>query len=122
MIDQRAVRSAEQSVAARRLLLAAQWSSLRARVREEATRPAALGTAALVGGIFGWRSGAKEKRIEVECKCPEKVRASILGDGMRALAIASLQAVAAVASEEFLRSATERARPDDSAADGRAVS
>jgi len=119
MIDQRAVRSAEQSVAARKRMLAAQWSSLRSRVREGATRPAALGTVALVGGIIGWRSGAKEKRIEVECKCPEKARQSLLGGGMRALAIATLQAVASVASEEFLRSATEQPRPDDAAADGR---
>ena len=112
MIDQRAVRAAEQSVAARKLAVAAQWSSLRARLRDSITDPAALGTVALVGGILGWRSAAKGKPIDVECKCPPNPRPSILGGGIRALAVAALQAVATVASEEFLRSTTEHAASD----------
>jgi hypothetical protein len=109
MIDQRAVRAAEQSVAARKASITAQWSALRMRVRDGVTQPATLGAAALVGGIIGWRSAAPEKSVEVKCECPEKPRASLLGGGMRALAIAALQAAASIASEEFLRSVSERA-------------
>ena len=104
MIDQRAVRAAEQSVAARKAVLAAQWLALRTRMRDGMTQPATLGAVALVGGIMGWRSAGSEKIVAVECKCPEKPRPSLLGGGMRTLAIATLQAAASLASEEFLRS------------------
>jgi hypothetical protein len=109
MIDQRAVRAAEHSVAARKAVLAGQWSALRTRMRDGMTRPATLGAVALVGGIMGWRSAASEKIVEVECKCPERPRPSLLGAGMRTLSIATLQAAASIASEEFLRSTMEQA-------------
>jgi hypothetical protein len=108
MIDQRAVRAAEQSVAARKAVLAEQWLALRTRMRDGVTQPATLGAVALVGGIMGWRSAASEKIVEVECKCPERPRPSLLGGGMRTLAIATLQAAASIASEEFLRSTMEQ--------------
>ena len=113
MIDQRAVRAAENSVAARKAVLAAQWLALRTRVRDGMTQPATLGAVALVGGIMGWRSAASEKIVEVECKCPERPRPSLLGGGMRTLAIATLQAAASIASEEFLRSTMEQAAWDE---------
>lgn len=108
MIDQRAVRAAEHSVAARKAALAAQWSALRTRMRDGLTQPATLGAVALVGGIMGWRAGGSEKIVDVECKCPERPRPSLLGTGMRTLAIATLQAAASIASEEFLRSTMEQ--------------
>jgi hypothetical protein len=117
MIDQRAVRVAEQSVAARKATLAAQWLALRTRVRDGVTQPATLGGVALVGGIIGWRSAAPDKIVEAECKCPEKPRPSLLGGGMRALAIATLQAAASIASEEFLRSTMEQSARNEEADD-----
>ena len=117
MIDQRAVRAAEHSVAARKAVLAAQWLALRTRVRDGMTQPATLGAVALVGGIMGWRSAGSEKIVDVECKCPERPRPSLLGGGMRTLAIATLQAAASIASEEFLRSTMEQAARDE-VADG----
>ena len=109
MIDQRAVQAAQRSVAARKATLAAQWLALQAQMRDVATQPATLGAVALAGGIIGWRSAAPEKVIEVECKCPEKPRPSLLRGGMRTLAMATLQAVASIASEEFLRSTLAQA-------------
>jgi hypothetical protein len=117
MIDQRAVRAAQQSVAARKATLAAQWLALRARMRDAATQPATLGAVALAGGIIGWRSAAPP-RVEVECKCPEP-RPSLLRGGVRTLAIATLQAAASIASEAFLRSTLAQAAGDDGADDGR---
>jgi hypothetical protein len=113
MIDQRAVRAAEHSVGARKAVLAAQWLALRTRVRDGMTQPATLGAVALVGGIMGWRSAGSEKTVDVECKCPERPRPSILGGGMRTLAIATLQAAASIAAEEFLRSTMEQAARDE---------
>ena len=118
MIDQRAVQAAQRSVAARKATLAAQRLALQARMRDAATQPSTLGAVALAGGIIGWRSAAPEKLVEVECKCPEKPRLSHLGGGMRTLAIATLQAAASIASEEFLRSTLAQAARDDGA-DGR---
>ena len=119
MIDQRAVQAAQRSVAARKATLAAQWLALEAQMRDVATQPATLGAVALAGGLIGWRSAAPEKVIEVECKCPEKPRPSLLRGGMRTLAIATLQAVASIASEEFLRSTLAQAARDDGADDTR---
>jgi len=113
MIDQRTVWSAERAVAARKATIAAQWTALRARVRDGITQPTTIGAMALVGGVIGWRSAAPKKTVEAKCECPEKSRPSILGGGMRALAIATLQAAAAIASEEFLRSISEQKRHDD---------
>jgi hypothetical protein len=118
MIDQRAVRAAQQSVAARKATLAAQWLALQAQMRDVATQPATLGAVALAGGIIGWRSAASAKIVEVECKCPEKPRRSLLRGGMRTLAIATLQAAASIASEEFLRSTLAQSARDDGADDG----
>lgn len=115
MIGQGAVRAAEQSVAARKAVLAAQWSALRTRLRDGMTRPATLGAVALVGGIIGWRSAGSEKVVDVECKCPEQPRPSLIGGGIRTLAIATLQAAASIASEEFLRSTMEQAARDEGA-------
>jgi hypothetical protein len=116
MIDLRAVRIAEQSVAARKATIEAQWLALRGRVRDAVTEPATLGAVALAGGIIGWRSAASERIVEVECKCPEQPRPSLLRGGMRTLAIATLQAAASIASEEFLRSTMEQtARGQDPA-------
>ena len=115
MIDQRAVRAAEHSVAARKAVLAEQWAALRTRMRDGLTQPATLGAVALVGGIMGWRSGGPEKIVEVEYRCPERPRPSLLGGGMRTLAIATLQAAASIASEEFLRSTMEQAARDEGA-------
>ena len=115
MIDQRAVRAAEHSVAARKAVLAAQWLALRTRVRDGLTEPATLGAVALVGGIMGWRSAGSQKIVDVECKCPERLRPSLLSGGMRTLAIATLQAAASIASEEFLRSTMEHAARDEGA-------
>ena len=109
MIDLRAVRIAEQSVAARKATIEAQWVALRARMRDAVTEPATLGAVALAGGIIGWRSAPSEKIVEVECKCPEQPRPSLLRGGMRTLAIATLQAAASLASEEFLRSTMAQA-------------
>jgi len=117
MIDRRAVRLAEQSVAARKATLAAQWLALRARMRDAVTEPATLGAVALAGGVIGWRSAASAKIVEVECKCPAKPRASLLGGGVRTLAIATLQAAASIASEEFLRSTLVQAGRDRGADD-----
>lgn len=117
MIDQRAVRAAEQSVAARKATLAAQWLTLRTRMRDGVTEPATLGAVAFVGGIIGWRSAAPAKIVEVKCKCAEKPRPSLLDSGMRALAIATLQAAASIASEEFLRSTMGQAARDEGADD-----
>src|ERR1700736_6458451 len=78
MIDQRAVHAAQRSVAARKATLAVQWLALQARMRDAATQPVTLGAVALAGGIIGWRSGAPEKLVEVECKCPERPRPSLL--------------------------------------------
>ena len=119
MIDRRAVQAAQQSVAARKATLAAQWLALQARVRDAATQPATLGAVALAGGIIGWRSAAPEKLVEVECECPEKPRLSLLRGGMRTLAIATLQAAASIATEEFLRSTLGQAAFDDGAVNGR---
>ena len=119
MIDQRAVQAAQQSVAARKATLAAQWLVLRARVRDAATQPATLGAVALAGGIIGWRSATSEKIVEVECRCPEQPRRSLLRGAMRALAIATLQAAASIASEEFLRSTLAQAARDKGADDAR---
>jgi hypothetical protein len=113
MIDQRAVRAAEHSAAARKAALAGQWLALRTRMLDGMTQPATLGAVALVGGIMGWRSGGSAKIVEVECKCPERPRPSLLGAGMRTLAIATLQAAASIASEEFLRSTMEQAAGDE---------
>jgi hypothetical protein len=115
MIDQRAVQAAEHSVAARKAVLAAQWLALRTRVRDAMTQPETLGAVALVGGIMGWRSAGSEKIVDVECKCPQRPRPSLLGGGMRTLAIATLQAAASIASEEFLRSTMEQAARDEGA-------
>ena len=104
MIDQRGVRAAEQAVVARKATIAAQWSTLRTRMHDGLTQPSTIGAMALVGGIIGWRSAVPRKTVEVNCECPEPPRPSIISGGMRALAIATLQAVAAIASEEFLRS------------------
>jgi hypothetical protein len=119
MIDQGAVQAAQQSVAARKATLAAQWLALQAQMRDVATQPTTLGAVALAGGIIGWRSAAPEKVIEVECKCPEKPRPSLLRGAMRTLAIATLQAAASIASEEFLRSTLAQAARDDSGDDTR---
>jgi hypothetical protein len=119
MIDQRAVRTAAQSVAARKATLAAQWLALRTRVRDTMTQPATLGAVVLAGGIMGWRSAASEKVVEVECNCPEKPRASLLGAGVRTLAIATLQAAATIASEEILRSTLQQAVRDRGVGDTR---
>jgi hypothetical protein len=119
MIDQRAVQAAQQVVAARKAKLAEQWLALQAQMRDAATQPATLGAVALAGGIIGWRSAAPEKVVEVECKCPEKPRPSLLGAGMRTLAIATLQAAASIASEEFLRSTLAQAARDDGADNAR---
>jgi hypothetical protein len=119
MIDQRAVKAAQRSVAARKATLAAQWLALQAQMRDVATQPATLGAVALAGGIIGWRSAAPEKVIEVECKCPETPRPSLLRGGMRTLAIATLQAAASIASEEFLRSTLAQAARDDGGDDTR---
>jgi hypothetical protein len=107
MIGQRAVWAAERSVAARKATLAVQWAALRTRVRDGATQPTTLGAVALVGGILGWRSASTTRRVEVKCECPERPRPSFLGGGLRALALATLQAAASIASEEFLRSMSE---------------
>ncbi len=115
MIDQRAVIAAEKAVAARKAVLASQWVSMRTRLRDAITAPATLGTAALVGGIIGWRSSAPKKAVEVKCNCAPNPRASLLSGGLRTLAIATLQAAAAVASEEFLRSTMEQASRDSDA-------
>jgi hypothetical protein len=119
MIDLRAVRAAEQSVAARKATLAAQWLALRTRMRDAVTQPATLGAVALAGGIIGWRSAASARIVEVECKCPETPRPSLLRGGMRTLAIATLQAAASIASEEFLRSTLAQAAGDEGADDAR---
>jgi len=119
MIDLRAVRTAEQSVAARKATIAAQWLALRARMRDAVTEPATLGALALTGGIIGWRSAASEKIVEVKCKCPERPRPSLLQGGMRTLAIAALQAAASIASEEFLRSTLAQAGRDEGTGDTR---
>ena len=119
MIDLRAVRVAEQTVAARKATLAAQWLALQARMRDAVTEPATLGALALTGGIIGWRSAASEKIVEVECKCPERPRPSLLRGGMRTLAIAALQAAASIASEEFLRSTLAQAGRDEGTGDTR---
>ena len=119
MIDLRAVRVAEQTVAARKATLAAQWLALQARMRDAVTEPATLGAVALAGGIIGWRSAASEKIVEVECKCPERPRPSLLRGGMRTLAIAALQAAASIASEEFLRSTLAQAGRDEGTGDTR---
>jgi hypothetical protein len=108
MIDQSAVSAAERAVASRKATLASQWTSLRTRLRDGVTEPATLGAAALVGGIAGWRSAAPQATVEVKCNCADKPRASLLGSGLRTLAIATLQAVASVASEEFVRSSMEQ--------------
>ena len=121
MIDQRAVRAAQQSVAERKATLAAQWLALRGRMRDVATQPATLGAVALAGGIIGWRSAARP-RVDVECKCPETPRPSLLRGGMRTLAIATLQAAASIASEEFLRSTLAQAARDDGTNDGQSES
>ena len=118
MIDQRAVRAAQQSVAARKATLAAQWRALRAWIGDAATQPATLGAVALAGGIIGWRSAAPP-RAEVECKCPAPPRPSLLRGGMRTLAIATLQAAASLASEGFLRSTLAPSARDDGAGDTR---
>ena len=118
MIDQRAVLAAQQSVAARKATLAAQWLALRTRMRDAVTQPATLGAVALAGGIIGWRSAASAKIVEVG-KCPEKPRPSLLRGGMRTLAIATLQAAASIASEEFLRSTLAQAARDEGADDAR---
>jgi hypothetical protein len=119
MIDVRAVRIAEQSVAARKATIEAQWLRLRARMRDAVTEPATLGAVALAGGIIGWRSAASEKIVEVECKCPEQPRPSLLRGGIRTLAIATLQAAASIASEEFLRSTMAQAGRDEGVDDAR---
>jgi hypothetical protein len=113
MIDQRAVLAAEHSVTARKAVLAAQWLALRTRMRDGMTQPATLGAVALVGGIMGWRSPGSGKIVGVECKCSETPRPSLLGGGIRTLAIATLQAAASIASEEFLRSTMEQAARDE---------
>ena len=64
MIDRRTVQASQQSVAARKATLAAQWLALQARIRDVATQPATLGAVALAGGIVGWRSAAPDRSIE----------------------------------------------------------
>lgn len=106
MINQRSVSAAERAVVARKAMLASQLTSLRTRLRDGVTQPATLGAAALVGGIVGWRSAAPARTVEVKCNCPQP-RQSLIGGGLRTLAMATLQAVASVASEELVRNAME---------------
>ena len=108
LIDQRPLRAAESAVSARKALLAQQWTAARSRIRDKLVNPLTLLTVAAAGGVLGWRGAAPRAASEEAktCECPQNP--SPASGLLKSLAIAGLQAVATIASEEFVRSRMAR--------------
>ena len=106
LIDERAVRAAEHAVSARKAELSRQWLTTHTNVGDKLVEPATLVSAALVGGFFGWRAGARREEVSVRCECPAQKTRSLFSGACRA--IAGLQVIASIATEEFLRSTVSR--------------
>lgn len=119
LIDERPLHAAESAVSARKALLAAQWAAARTRLGDKVVEPSTLLTAAAIGGILGWRGAARKTVSEAAttCECPPPKQPSLVLGLFRPLVIAGLQAVASIASEEFIRSTIAR----DGAASGSAT-
>jgi hypothetical protein len=110
LIDERTSRAAESAVSARKAALARQWAAMQSRLGDKIVEPSTLLTVAAVGGILGWRSGppsaaAAETKT---CECPPTRKPSLLVGAFRSLAVAGLQVVASIASEEFVRTTMAR--------------
>jgi hypothetical protein len=120
LIDQRAVRTAEDAVTMRKARLGAQWAAARAQARDKVTHPTTLVSVALVGGILGWRSAAP--KAEAQDSAPQaderKHEPGLLGGTLRTFLVAGLQVLASVATEEFLR--TMSARSEEAAESAKA--
>ena len=108
LIDERAVRAAEHAVSARKAELSRQWLTTHTNVGDKLVEPATLVSAALVGGFFGWRAGARREEVSVRCECPAQKTPSLFSGACRSIAIAGLQVIASIATEEFLRSTVSR--------------
>lgn len=110
LIDERTSRAAESAVSARKAVLARQWAAMQSRLGDKIVEPSTLLTVAAVGGILGWRGGAlKAAAAETKtCECPPRVKPSLLMGALRSLAVAGLQVVASIASEEFVRTTMAR--------------
>ena len=109
LIDQRPLLAAESAVGARKALLAQQWAVARSRVGDKLVNPLTLLTVAAAGGVLGWRGAAPRAASEEakDCECPPQKLSPVSGL-LRSLAIAGLQAVATIASEEVVRSTMAR--------------
>ncbi len=123
LIDERTIRAAESAVSARKALLVQQWGTMRTRIGDKLVQPSTLLTVAAVGGIFGWRRGAPKTAVEPTptCECPPAQKPSLLAGALGSLAVAGLQVVASIASEEFVRSAMARASGASGSATAEAV-
>ena len=108
LIDEHAVRAAEHAVSARKAELSRQWRATRTNLGDKLVEPATLVSAALVGGYFGWRAGARKEETSVRCECPPQKTSSLLSGACRSIAIAGLQVIASIATEEFMRGTVSR--------------
>jgi hypothetical protein len=123
LIDERTSHAAESAVSARKATLARQWAAMQSRLGDKMVEPSTLLTVAAVGGILGWRSGAsKAAATETKtCECPARVKPSLLAGAFRSLAVAGLQVVASIASEEFVRTTVARGGEASGSATAEAV-
>ena len=109
LTDDRAVRIAEQALSERKALLSRRWHALRAGFGNKLVEPATLVTAGLVGGVFGWRAGNRKQEAGIRCECPaQETKPSLLSGALRSVAIAGLQVIASIATEELVRSTVSR--------------
>lgn len=110
LTDERAVRLVEQALAGRKALLSRRWHALRAGFGDKLVEPVTLATAGLIGGIFGWRAGDRKDDARIRCECPaQETKPSLLSGALRSIAVAGLQVIASIATEEFVRSTVSRA-------------
>ncbi|SRR6266567_194982 len=108
LIDERAVRAAEHAISVRKAELSRQWRAMRTNFSDRLVEPTTLVPAALAGGFFGWRAGARKEETRLRCKCPAQKTPSLLSGACRSIAIAGLQVIASIATEEFVRSTVSR--------------
>jgi hypothetical protein len=123
LIDERTSRAAESAVSARKALLARQWGAMQSQLGDKMVEPSTLLTVAAVGGILGWRGGApKAAAAETKtCECAPAHKPSLLVGAFKSLAIAGLQVVASIASEEFVRTTMARGGEASGSATAEAV-
>ena len=120
LIEERAIRAAEDAVSARKAQFGRQWTAMQSRLGDTMVQPSTLLTVAAVGGILGWRSGApKAAAVEAKtCECPPRHKPSLLVGTFKSLVVAGLQVIASIASEEFVRTTIARAESTESATAG----